>query len=274
MKTLLGSMRRRLLGVQIGEASYTRRGFRGATRDMEARLERIGVAFLGGYHAALERDTQTDLVTTLDGEAGELRGFAFEGAAMGLTLLDFLTPWHRTRFGEFLRRAGDIHAYMVHVGAGWVWARLPVNVCHAQQRLDPMLGWLAFDGWGFHEGYFHWPKYIVGQPPPKKLKGYEQRALIKDSVARYGSWTAATSVLSFRPFLISTPLGATIFGVALALPRPTLESSVNLRSTNSAIKPDRFSHSLPKVQRLPPKPDNVRGTRPITRTLPQEASAD
>ncbi len=32
-----------------------------------------------------------------------------------------------------------------------------------------------FDGWGFYEGFFHWPKYITGQPAPKKLSGYERR---------------------------------------------------------------------------------------------------
>ena len=95
---------------------------------------------------------------------------------MGLALLDFLTPWRRTRISEFLGGAGDAHAYMVHVGAGWVWARLPINVRRTRQRLDPVLGWLAFDGWRFHEGFFHWPKYIFGQLPPKKLSVYETRA--------------------------------------------------------------------------------------------------
>jgi enediyne biosynthesis protein E3 len=93
---------------------------------------------------------------------------------MGLALFDYLTPWRRTRISEFFGGAGHAHAYMVHVGAGWVWARLPINFRRAKTRLDPVLGWLAFDGWGFHEGFFHWPKHIAGQPPPKKLKGYER----------------------------------------------------------------------------------------------------
>jgi hypothetical protein len=104
-----------------------------------------------------------------------LRGFAFEGAAMGFALLDWLTPWRRDRISKFVQGAGDSHTYMVHVGLGWAWARLPVNFRRAQTRLDPVLGWLAFDGWGFHEGFFHWPKYITGQPAAKKLKGYERR---------------------------------------------------------------------------------------------------
>jgi hypothetical protein len=171
----MGTIRRSLLGLRAAETSYVRRGFRGATAEMQSRLEQIGTAFLGGYHAALEQDTLEELVAALNSAETDLSGFAFEGAAMGLALLDFLTPWRRTRLSEFLRGAGDAHTYMAHVGAGWVWARLPVNFRRAQQRLDPVLGWLAFDGWGFHEGFFHWPKYIDGQAPPKKLKAFERR---------------------------------------------------------------------------------------------------
>jgi hypothetical protein len=106
----------------------------------------------------------------------ELRGFAFEGAALGLALLDFLTPWRRDRVSRFLRGAGDAHAYMVHVGAGWVWARAPWGFRRRQKKMDPLLGWLAFDGWGFHEGFFHGSKYIGGRLPPRRLSGYERRA--------------------------------------------------------------------------------------------------
>jgi hypothetical protein len=135
----------------------------------------VGAVFLAGYHAALEHDDNETLARELKAMESEWRGFAFEGAAMGLALLDRLTPWRRTRIKNFLHEAGDAHAYMVHVGIGWVWARMPFGFRRAQKKLDPLLGWLAFDGWGFHEGFFHWPKYIAGQPPPKKLKGYERR---------------------------------------------------------------------------------------------------
>lgn len=174
--TLWGSIRRRLLGLQSEETNYSRRGFRGATEEVKIRLEQVGAAFLGGYHVALQHDTQADLAMALNSVDQDSRGFAFEGAAMGLALLDFLTPWRRTRISEFLAGAGEAHAYMVHVGAGWMWARLPINANRARRRLDPVLGWLAFDGFGFHEGFFHWPKYIAGQLPPKKLAGYEKRA--------------------------------------------------------------------------------------------------
>lgn len=128
-----------------------------------------------GCNLALEHGAPEIVEADLSVMEPGLRGFAFEGAAMGLALLDLLTPWRRDRISTFLRGAGDSHAYMVHVGVGWVWARMPFGFRRRQKKLDPLLGWLAFDGWGFHEGFFHWPKYIAGQPSPGKLSGYERR---------------------------------------------------------------------------------------------------
>jgi hypothetical protein len=167
--------RRRVFGLSEGAVDFQQRGFRGASAFMRKRLENVGGAFLAGYHLALESDSPEDLVSKLAAVDMERCGFAFEGAAMGLALLDFLTPWRRDRISKFLRGAGASHAYLIHVGAGWVWARMPFGFRRAQKKLDPLLGWLAFDGWGFHEGFFHWPKYIAGQPAPKKLSGYERR---------------------------------------------------------------------------------------------------
>ena len=137
---------------------------------MRQRLEAVGGAFASGYNLALKHGEPGRVSPELNQMEPELRGFGFEGAAMAFAVLDGLTPWRRNRIPEFIRGAGNEHIYMAHVGAGWTWARLPVNFRAAKARLDPVLGWLAFDGWGFHEGFFHWPKYIAGQPAPQKLK--------------------------------------------------------------------------------------------------------
>src|SRR5262249_4301914 len=86
------------------------------------------------------------------------------------------TPWRSRRVSDFLRGAGERHRYMVHVGVGWVWARLKFGARGARRSLDPLLQWLAFDGWGFHEGFFRWPGYVGGGLPPARLSGYEVRA--------------------------------------------------------------------------------------------------
>ncbi len=144
---------------------------------MRERLEQVGTMFSAGYHVALEDGDPADLERELQGLPSECRGFAFEGAAMALALLDALTPWRGDRIRQFLGGPGEPHCYMVHVGVGWAWARLPLkNVARARRQLDPMLQWLALDGYGFHEAFFNWPSTIDGKPPPSKLTGYERRA--------------------------------------------------------------------------------------------------
>lgn len=176
MSALLGSLRKRVFGIPARDIAFERRGFRGTDPAMRARLEQIGQAFVSGYHAALDDDHLKALVPALNALDLDLQGFAFEGAAMGLALLDFITPWRRDRLSSFLQGAGGAHAYMVHVGAGWLLARIPGRVAPRLARFDPRLRWLVVDGYGFHEGFFHWPRYIAGEPAPARLAGYGRRA--------------------------------------------------------------------------------------------------
>jgi hypothetical protein len=174
-----GRLRRRVFGISAAEASVSRRGFRVGNAVIRQRLERIGQAFLEGYHAALEEDELGTLGPRLGLIESEIRGFAFEGAAMGLALRDHLTPWHRDRLGAFLDGPGADHSYMIHVGAGWAFARLPwlrLDIRRPLARLDPLLRWLAVDGFGFHEGYFSWRRSVVRQEVPARLSGYARRA--------------------------------------------------------------------------------------------------
>jgi enediyne biosynthesis protein E3 len=168
----LSRLRRRIFGIPEEEASFARRGFRGGDERTRRHLEQVGRTFLHGYHAALEEDRPVRLASRLDELEPELRGFAFEGAGMGLYLLDLLTPWNRGRLGGFLAGPGAAHVYMVHVGAGWALAQLRLRVDRALARLDPLLGWLAVDGYGFHHGYFRWKAAVELRRVPDRLSGY------------------------------------------------------------------------------------------------------
>ncbi len=170
-----GWLRRRIFGISVDEVAFARRGFRGGEDARRRHLEGIGRAFLHGYHAALEEARPARLASRLDEWPAEGRGFAFEGAGMGLYLLDRLTPWNRGRLRGFLAGPGARHTYMVHVGAGWALAQLRLRVDRAPARLDPLLGWLAVDGYGFHHGYFRWPEAVDRQRVPDRLDGYARR---------------------------------------------------------------------------------------------------
>ena len=173
--SLLGQARRRFLGLSPAEASFAKRGFSAGEEEARQRLEQIGVTFLSGYHAALEETGFVSLAHRLATVDAELRGFAFEGAAMGLALLDCFTPWRKDRWRTFTERMAQPHIYMMHVGLGWALARLRKSVTPYLAALDPLLRWLVVDGYGFHEGYFSWPQYIERREIPVRLNGYQRR---------------------------------------------------------------------------------------------------
>lgn len=172
----LARWRRRFLGIRPAEVDFDRLGFRWGVSGVRGKLERICAAFVDGYHAALETSSVAELDPALERTPLEWRGFSFEGAAMALALLDWLTPWRRDRVARLLAGAGDAHAYLVHVGVGWALARLPANLERTMSRFDPLLRWLIPDGYGFHDGFFHAHECVSGRPAPSRLKGYQRRA--------------------------------------------------------------------------------------------------
>jgi len=173
----MGALTRRLMSLSTDQVRFSRRGFRGGDAQVRERIERVGLTFLEGYHAALEESASEPLCRRLDEVAEEFRGFAYEGAAMSLFLVDRLSPWPRRRFEEFCQGGGSAHIYMVQVGAGWALARLPFGLQRNVARLDPLLRWLAYDGYGFHQGFFHGRQAVAGsQRVPKRVRGYARRA--------------------------------------------------------------------------------------------------
>lgn len=167
---------KKLLSIAPEEVTFARRGFRVPRASVREHLERIGEAFRQGYQAVLQDPRKSVLTARLETVELEFRGFAYEGAAMAMDLLDQLRPWAERLLPAFLAGPGRRHRYMVHVGAGWSMARLRLRLRRSLSELDPLLGWLAYDGFGFHEGYFHWPRYANGTWRTALLQGYALRA--------------------------------------------------------------------------------------------------
>lgn len=170
------SLRRRIFGIDRSETSVARRGFHSKSSAATTHFEQIGVTFVNGYHAALTDDRPGALAALLDSEPREMRGFAYEGAAMGLAMLDAVTPWRRNRWRRFLAGPGQPHVYMMHVGAGWTLGRLPFSVRRLTSPMDPLLAWLAIDGYAFHEAYFRTDRAVIRGDIPTRLRGYARTA--------------------------------------------------------------------------------------------------
>ncbi len=165
-----------LLSISLEECSFSRRGFWNENSRTTKHLESIGEAFLTGYNTALGIGDLRFLADGLNELEKDFRGFAFEGAAMAVTLLDSLMPWRRSRVLQFLQGPAWRHRYMVHVGMGWAVARLPRWV-PVKTGTDDLLRWLVLDGYGFHEGYFKTRKFCGPEAPrTPRLSGYAARA--------------------------------------------------------------------------------------------------
>jgi hypothetical protein len=131
-----------------------------ATREL---LETIGGTFLTGYGFAAEARDSAGAERRLETIPTRFRGFAYEGAAMGFAVRDTMALPGRSHVADLMAGRGADHIYMLYVGIGWAMARLPRLLWGRLTAPDPLLRWLALDGYGFHQAYFHTDRYVHGQ---------------------------------------------------------------------------------------------------------------
>ncbi|WP_329137686.1 DUF1702 family protein [Streptomyces sp. NBC_01476] len=157
------AVRRRLITPSHNETKLSTRGFYDKGPEARENLERVGATFLDGYAFAVEARDQDEAHRRLERIPVGYRGFGYEGAAMGLAMLDGLPVPGNGRVAAFLAGHGAPHDYMVHVGVGWAMARLPRFRWASIAPADPLLRWLALDGYGFHQAYFRTQRYVREQ---------------------------------------------------------------------------------------------------------------
>lgn len=176
------AVKRRLLRISPSEVSTERRRFIVDCPDKQQRIEAVGTFFLKGYHAAIESRHCDQLHDGLREVPFEYQGFAYEGAAMAVALLDRLQPWRSPQLTHFLSSEQNSYPYLTHVGLGWALARFPGGMHRFCQSLSAAeaitteassssspLACLALDGYGFHQSYFDWERYVVAMREPSFL---------------------------------------------------------------------------------------------------------
>ncbi len=169
--TAAGRIRVKLFGIPSAQAVFSGPGF---APEAWQRFQPVAHSLVEGYHATLENSDPKVLVPRLDGVAPQLRGFAYEGAGMALAALDVVAPWkHRLR--DFVAGPGAPHTYPIYVGVGLALARLKRRPEPRIAGLDPVLGWVIVDGYGFHEGFFAGRRYIGQHEVPTKLSPFARR---------------------------------------------------------------------------------------------------
>jgi hypothetical protein len=222
------ALRRRVLTPNTSETKLATRGFHEKSPASRELLESVGEKFLAGYALAAEARSVTEAEDGLDQLPAQFRGFAYEGAGMGFGMRDGL-PFGGQWIERFLQGRGTEHVYMIYVGVGWAMARLPkFRWAKATAGLtDPVFRWLALDGYGFHQAYFHTEKYVRQQyQEPSFPWPPEGPAWYADQAIDQGIGRATWFVCGSDPDLVADTLDA--FPAAR---RPDLYAGASLAAT-------------------------------------------
>jgi hypothetical protein len=152
---------RQSLRLSPADALFETRGFAASNAASQSMLERIGSVFIGGFNAALAAGDLAAVLQHVESIPLAERGFAAEGATMGAAVADAL-PFGRPLLPQCVAAFNVDFTYLAHVGAGWALARIPWRRKRILAPLDPIHGWLAIDGLGFHDTYFHHRDVVAG----------------------------------------------------------------------------------------------------------------
>ncbi|MEQ4304176.1 DUF1702 family protein [Plantactinospora sp. B6F1] len=169
MTSVWRGLRRRILTPSTSATRLDVRGFHEKDAASKELLEKIGSTFLTGFAHAAQARTADEAESELERIPVRFRGFAYEGAAMGFAIRDALPLSRGGNIPRFLAGAGGAHVYMAYVGIGWAMARLPRARWSRIAPTDPVLRWLALDGYGFHQAYFHTGRYVHQRYRPERF---------------------------------------------------------------------------------------------------------
>ncbi len=159
----------RLLRQDPESASLSSRGFVGGSDQSRQVLGEGAANFIRGFNYVIDSASVGELHDRLDDVPPGQRGFAYEGAGMACAILDILTYSHGRRVAALLEGPGDNYIHLIHVGTGWGFARLRLRPWRGVRFKDSMLRWLAWDGWGFHQGFFSPRRTVVAQRTEARL---------------------------------------------------------------------------------------------------------
>lgn len=157
-------------------------------------------------HLALEIPDLAELCGQLNGYPEEQRGFAYEGAGVGLAALDLFTPWMTARTQHLVDNAFR-YRYAIYLGAGMAMAR----VCHPPLRFlkrltDPVFKWVLLDGYGFHEGLFRHTRCVKEQHVPSRLRrGRSILSIFDQGVGRSLWFTTGANIDGITRTIASFP---------------------------------------------------------------------
>jgi enediyne biosynthesis protein E2 len=173
MPPILGTLRRFVLTPKLRSVTFAERGFPAAGAPAAEHLESIPQSVVCGFEWGIEHGELWDVERRLATVAPELRGFAYEGAAMAFAVRDAMAGGKGTRTKELLEGPGLPHIFLTYIGIGFAMARLPRPLWRGiMPDLEgvpffPTMSWLAVDGYGFDKAYFD-TRHVIDEQRPFK----------------------------------------------------------------------------------------------------------
>src|SRR5438876_1049752 len=119
MSTLLGVLRKKLLAPSLASVGFAERGFPVTPSAATVKLEAVPQAVVCGFEWAIEGASLWELERRLELVEPEQRGFAYEGATMGYTILDAMPGGGRNRTRALLEGPGKPHIFLTYIGIGF-----------------------------------------------------------------------------------------------------------------------------------------------------------
>lgn len=160
----------------------------------------VGVALTA--QAVALNDDEEGLESHLGAGDPDLVGFAVEGAAMGLTMLDHRAPRDTARVDQFLER-WDRFRSIVYAGMGLGLAEVKAPVLEAAQARGDLDAYFAINGYAFHLVLFAPQEYLDGRPLPDDLSPLG--SVFDQGLARAAWFTAAADGAAVAAIIASFP---------------------------------------------------------------------
>ena len=174
MKIKWGKIRRFLFGLPLINIENTWKNVPNVETPTRKKLRPPVIAFITGLNTAIEVALSELLIAQLEGLNDNCRGFAYEGAGMGLAIIDYSR--NKGLVDKFLQGEGADYPELIHVGVGCATAALKKDLQAKLVATEPMQRWWIPDGYGFFTGIYKWEDTVEQLIVPPQIKGYALRA--------------------------------------------------------------------------------------------------
>lgn len=177
MPSPIGPLRAAVLAPSAAQLRAQLSGFGDGSARNSDELERVTMALRNGIDIAVRSSNNDEIITAIQSEQPRLHGFAYEGAAVGLTAIDSLSPGHRA--ADLISGPARAHDLTMYAGVGMALARIPKIRWRKLFPQHPLWKWWAVDGFGFYNAFFRNRRFVRD----------------KHVVTRYPGWMGERSYL-------------------------------------------------------------------------------